>query len=310
MLKRQSLHGFPGTMVACSNCEVEKATIQCKNCPKDESFFCKKCWGIHIQLKTSKNHQYSSITRVCGNCEIKSALFQCRQCLETDSYFCKECSQIHTQVKTFRSHNFIPLDSNSAVEPEMEVIHQSSFFSNMLDKLYSKFLYLLKYFDYDEAPKDFFSWIPESISEIVGTTLDYNTIMFGLVIAFVAHLLIKLLFGKNSIYIIIAIGILGVRWLKRSQSFLADEVKKIEKRNHHVFDQMKTLRSKTLSSQKDNTDQEELKSEFWHDEHQEPSQGLYPSIAGFDTNSKQIFAPKFKPRGILYQGRKTQKKDS
>jgi hypothetical protein len=292
----------------CSNCEVENATIQCQNCPKNESIFCRKCWGIHVQLKLFKNHQFSSIKVLCSNCETRSALFQCRQCLEPDSFFCKECSEIHTQVKTFRCHNFIQLDLNSK-EPEIEVIHQSSTFSKILDQLYSYFLYLLKYFDFDESQNDFFSWIPESISEIVGTTLDKNTILFGLFIAFVAHILIKLLFGKNSIYIIIAIGILGVRWLKRSQSLLAEEVKKIEKKNHHVIDQMKTLRSKTFFTQNDDINKEEMKSEFWHDKDQEPPQDS-PSIAGFDSSSKQIFAPKFKPRGVLYQGRRSQKKES
>lgn len=295
-------------MELCKNCDLEKATIQCINCPKDESLLCKKCWKIHKQVKIYKNHESIKLIHnvICSNCEIKNAQFQCRQCPKSESLFCKECSQIHTQVKVFRDHNFMPLEITESHEPEMEVIHQSSSISKFIDFLFSQFLYLFKYFEFNEAPNEFFRWIPDSIGDIFGTSIDYKTVSFGLVIAFISHILIKLLFGKHSVYIIIAVGILAVRWLKRSQYLLTEEVKKIEKKNHLVIDEMKSLRSKNLFSN-DILDQEDLKSEFWHDTGSERSTNSL--IPGFG-DSQQIFAPKFKPRGQLYTGRRSIQKET
>jgi hypothetical protein len=291
----------------CQNCEQEKATLQCQNCPNSESHFCQRCWEIHIQVKPFKDHQNITIKRLCGNCDINTAVYQCRQCLEPDSLFCKDCSQIHTQIKVFKTHNFLKLDNESLETVMSETSPRPSRFSILLDKLYSKFIYLLKYFDFDEPLSDSFNWIPESLSEIVGTTLDSKTISFGFVIAFFAHFLVKLLFGKNSIYIIIVVGILGVRWLKRSQSTLSDEVKKIEKKNMKVFNEMKALRAKSFVPPQEILSKEEMKSEFWHDpEGDESGDGIASSSLG---NDRPILAPKFKPRGVLYQGKKSQQRD-
>lgn len=295
-------------MVKCVNCEIENAIIQCRNCPDNESKFCSKCWNIHKQVKLFRNHEAINMNQICSNCEIKVALYQCRHCPTSDSFFCKQCSKIHTQVKVYRDHNFIPLNFNVS-EPEMEVIEQASSISKFVDFLFSQYLYLSKYFEFDETPSEIFQWIPESIGDIVGTTVDYKTVSFGLIIAFIAHVLIKLLFGKNSIYIIIAIGILAVRWLKRSQYMLTEEVKKIEKKNHLVIDEMRSLRSKNIVLSNDILHHEEMKSEFWHHNDVNERSGTASSIPGFP-DTKQIFAPKFKPRGQLYTGRKGLKRES
>jgi hypothetical protein len=287
----------------CTNCEREKATLQCQNCQNNESQFCQRCWKIHIQVKSFKDHASSPIKHLCGNCDVNSAVFQCRQCLESDSFFCKVCSEIHCQVKAFKTHNFsiIDNDDRSASELLSKTSTKPSSSSIILDKLYSKFLYLFKYFEFDEPSTEFFNWIPESLSEIIGTTLDSKTITFGFIIAFIAHFVIKLLFGKNSIYIIIVIGMLGVRWMKRSQSVLSEEVKKIEKKNLNVFDQMKSLRAKSFALPDEILKNEEMKSEFWH----ESGNDLAPSLG----SDQPISAPKFKPRGPLYQGRRSQQRE-
>jgi hypothetical protein len=214
----------------CQNCERNKAIYQCQDCDIEESLFCSHCWTIHLQVKVFKAHRSVSLERSksCANCDVKTAIFQCQQCIGDDSYYCKPCSDIHIQIKANRAHKFISL----GISPSPSVRSIPSLkFPNLLDKLYINFSYLLQYFELDsfDSPTYIFDWIPESISELLGTEVEYKTVIFGLTIAFIVHLLVKSLFGKNSIYIVLAIGIVGVRWLRRKQTIVAKELKEIEK---------------------------------------------------------------------------------
>jgi hypothetical protein len=99
---------------------------------------------------------------------------------------------------------------------------------DFIDSLYSIYIYMVQYFP-SLSKSLSVEWVLESMSEITGSKeLDAPTVAFGLTIAFIVHLLVKLLLGKNSVYIIVAVGVFAVRWLKRRQHLFSSEIEAIK----------------------------------------------------------------------------------
>lgn len=237
--------------VLCGNCEQNSAVCQCTNCESDDSFFCDKCWSIHKQVKLFKSHERIELSSpsLCCNCEKSVANVQCIQCDPTDGSFCLTCAEVHSQVKAFKNHRFITLDpkpSHSGLghdhskkkkcnfEP-IEVTVSEDTATSILDSCYDFFLQTVEYFnltftsDGTSTGDKFFESLLESIGDITHSKdMDMKTVVFGFSVAFVIHLLVKLLLGKNSIFVIIAVGMFGVRWLRRRQHVVVSEVNALE----------------------------------------------------------------------------------
>lgn len=105
----------------CSNCEFNRASLQCTDCHKIEgadSVFCSKCSKFHSSIKAFKDHSFEefketrSAVILCTNCETEQSQFQCNNCPESDSYFCGACSIIHSKIKSFRNHRIKSVTSS------------------------------------------------------------------------------------------------------------------------------------------------------------------------------------------------------
>jgi hypothetical protein len=206
---------------------------------------------VHIKVKQFRLHKNFELSQklLCCNCDQVFATFRCLQCDTPDNCFCTDCSEVHTQVKAYRYHTFDPMSShnhaitplngrsqnpavnrpttkqNKRVEP-LEISVSEDPASSTMDRCYSFFLHAVDFLNINisgsskgDMPGDkCFDWVVESLGDITSSgDMDAKTVLFGFSVAFLIHLLVKLLLGKNSIFVIIAVGMFGVRWLRRKQ---------------------------------------------------------------------------------------------
>lgn len=229
----------------CGNCDEKEALYQCTSCEADNSYFCEECWKVHVKVKQFRAHTYFEISPkiICCNCDQVNASTKCLQCNVLDSHFCEDCSLIHKQVKAFRSHTIVPLNSRSHMPPHkssstktttkvepLEISVSEDPATSAMDYCFGLFLRAVDFLKIDVGDNSkrgdkYFDWIIESLGDITSSgDMDHKTIMFGLTVAFLVHVVVKLLLGNNSIFVMIAVGMFGVRWLRRKQYITVTEI--------------------------------------------------------------------------------------
>lgn len=232
----------------CGNCEERNADVQCTSCKDEDSLFCKSCWDVHVKVKQFRDHLNIDLTQriLCCNCDTMDAVAQCIQCDAPNTYFCSDCWTTHAKVKAYRHHTMKPHVSSPRhkrdvgtkrpyrVEP-LEVSVSEDMASTILDSCFNFFVRTVDYLNLSFADTTCAqgsipasqptNWIVESINDITNSRdMDAKTIVFGFAVAFVVHLVVKLLLGKNSIFVMLAVGMFGVRWLRRKQHVTVTEI--------------------------------------------------------------------------------------
>jgi hypothetical protein len=224
----------------CGNCEQSLASLICQQCEGDDAFFCAICWRVHTQVKIFKLH-------TCLECKSKeSKISMLQKGPQNDSILIKSNLDTQSKIKVVRFD-----DDTSSRKSDVKKETSSQVISEISPKgiLTSNYKPLLPVetkrnsHDVGLISKAFHNLhnIIDSITLDIDYFVDFESLHYlskfgkygsmacGILLSLLLHILGRIMFGRFSIFIIIGIGIVGMRFLKNRTYSISSVMKSIEK---------------------------------------------------------------------------------
>lgn len=278
----QKLHELISVMIVlCGNCEERSPIVVCDQCEGDDSFFCQKCWNIHVQVKAFRNHTSQPVfeNNEClqlkkDNATTSQILGENLQKLKMDKFKTgvgslpdKTPSQSPSQ-STKPSKNYVQgiekvLQNIADKRPDYKRDYNDMISKWSNDRISEKAVLDVVEKSGNE-PLSFLEHIDDLIDTFSNVSdngeMNINVVVYGLICALLIHIVTKLIFGRLSIFAIAGVGLVVMALVRNRQNSLNVEIAKLQNANDDFRSDMRATKIgdptqiNTVSAEND----------FWH----------------------------------------------